>query len=159
MSEQSTPTTEDLREIVEQVWTAYLDPEGVRPLIPTDAPTSAADVSASVSLTGAWHGHVVVSCSARAARQAAAAFLATAPTEVSDEDLADVMGELANIVGGNVKSMLPESTAVSLPHVVTGASNRFPTTRRICELSGTWLDEPFSISMWQSRERAEVPVS
>ena len=79
--------------------------------------------------------------------------------EVSDEDMTDVMGELANIVGGNVKSMLPAATAVSLPHVVAGADNRFPTTRRICELSGTWLDEPFSISMWQGRGLAEVPAA
>ena len=79
--------------------------------------------------------------------------------EVGTEDMTDVMGELANIVGGNVKSMLPAATAVSLPHVVAGADNRFPTTRRICELSGTWLDEPFSISMWQGRGLAEVPAA
>ena len=27
------------------------------------------------------------------------------------------------------------------------------------EVAGTWLDEPFSISMWQSRELAEVPAA
>jgi chemotaxis protein CheX len=157
MNEQSTPTVEDLREIADQVWKAYLDPEGIRPLIPAESGASGVDVSASVSLTGAWDGHVLVSCSTTAAREAAAAFLGMEPTEVSDEDMTDVMGELANIVGGNVKSMLPPSTAVSLPHVVTGAANRFPMTRRIAELSGRWLDEPFSITMWQSSELAEVP--
>jgi len=157
MNEQTTPTINDLREIADQVWTAYLDPEGIRPLIPGDVVASD-EVSASVSLTGAWHGHVVVSCSVEAAREAAAAFLAMEKAEVSTEDMTDVMGELANIVGGNVKSMLPAATAVSLPHVVTGASNHFPTTRQICELAGTWLDEPFSISMWQVREKEEVTV-
>jgi chemotaxis protein CheX len=158
MNEQSTPTVEDLREIADQVWKAYLDPEGIRPLIPAEGAPAGTDVSASVSLTGAWDGHVVVSCSTGAARRAAAAFLGMEPEEVSEADLTDVMGELANIVGGNVKSMLPPATAVSLPHVVTGALNRFPMTRRICDLSGTWLDEPFSISMWQSSELAEVPA-
>jgi len=156
MNQPGTPTVDDLREIADQVWKAYLDPKGTRPLVPGDVPP-ATEVSASVSLTGAWHGHVVITCSARAARRAAAAFLAMEPAEVSDEDMTDVMGELANIVGGNVKSMLPPATAVSLPHVVTGASNRFPTTRQICALSGTWGDEPFSISMWQSRNRPGVP--
>ena len=159
MSELPTPTVEDLREIAEQVWAAYLDPEGVRPLLVGEPAEAAGGVSASVSLTGGWHGHVVVTCSAGAARHAAAAFLAMDEGEVSDEDMTDVMGELANIVGGNVKSMLPAATAVSLPHVVSGADNRFPTTRQICELAGTWLDEPFSISMWQSRELAEVPAA
>ena len=156
MSEQSTPTVDDLREIADQVWKAYLDPDGVRPLIPGGIPASGTEVSASVSLTGAWDGHVLVSCSAEAARHAAAAFLSMESAEVGTEDMTDVMGELANIVGGNVKSMLPAATAVSLPHVVNGANNRFPTTRQICELSGTWLDEPFSISMWQGRELSEV---
>jgi chemotaxis protein CheX len=156
MTDQPVPTSDDLREIAEQVWLAYLDPEGVRPLLLGEVAEPTAGVSASVSLTGAWHGHVVVTCSAEAARQAAAAFLAMEPAEVGDEDITDVMGELANIVGGNVKSMLPPATGVSLPHVVIGAANRFPTTRQICELSGTWLDEPFLISMWQSREMAAV---
>jgi chemotaxis protein CheX len=150
-----TPTVEDLSEIAEQVWKAYLDPDGIRPLIPAEsAVPSGTGYSASVSLAGAWDGHVVVSCSAEAARQAAAAFLGMDPAEVAAEDVTDVMGELANIVGGNVKSMLPPSTAVSLPHVVTGAGSHFPMTRRICELAGTWLDEPFSISMLQSAEAA-----
>jgi chemotaxis protein CheX len=159
MNEQSAPTVDDLREIAEQVWSAYLDPEGVRPFLLGDSQEAASAVSASVSLTGGWHGHVVVTCSSGAARHAAAAFLAMEAAEVSDEDMTDVMGELANIVGGNVKSMLPAATAVSLPHVVSGANNRFPTTRQICELSGTWLDEPFSISMWQGRVLAEVPAA
>jgi chemotaxis protein CheX len=159
MSDQATPTVEDLREIADQVWTAYLDPEGVRPFEQGEPREATKAVSASVSLTGAWHGHVVVTCSSEAARHAAAAFLAMESEEVGEEDIADVMGELANIVGGNVKSMLPAATLVSLPHVVNGANNRFPTTRQICELAGTWLDEPFSISMWQSREHAEVAAA
>jgi chemotaxis protein CheX len=159
MSDQPTPTINDLREIAEQVWSAYLDPEGVRPFQQGERRESATAVSASVSLTGAWHGHVVVTCSSEAARHAAAAFLAMETAEVSDDDMTDVMGELANIVGGNVKSMLPAATLVSLPHVVNGANNRFPTTRQVCELAGTWLDEPFSISMWQGRELAEVPAA
>jgi chemotaxis protein CheX len=148
-----TPTEADLSEIADQVWKAYLDPDGVRPLVPAQTvPSGSIGYSASVSLTGAWNGHVLVCCSAEAARQAAAAFLGMTPDEVAAEDVTDVMGELANIVGGNVKSMLPPATAVSLPHVVTGAGSRFPMTRRICELAGAWLDEPFSISMWQSAE-------
>jgi len=156
MSENVTPTVDDLREIADQVWSAYLDPEGIRPFQQGESHEPAKGVSASVSLTGAWHGHVLVTCSSEAARHAAAAFLAMETEEVSDEDMTDVMGELANIVGGNVKSMLPPATLVSLPHVVNGASNRFPTTRQICELAGTWLDEPFSISMWQGRDAGVV---
>ena len=152
MSEELTPTVDDLREIADQVWAAYLDPEGVRPYVVGEHQPVKVGMSASVSLTGAWHGHVVVTCSTLAARHAAAAFLAMEVDEVSDADMTDVMGELANIVGGNVKSMLPPATGVSLPHVVATADNFFPNTREVCALAGTWLDEPFSILMYQGRE-------
>jgi chemotaxis protein CheX len=150
---QYVPTVDDLNEIAEQVWSAYLDPEGINPLIPLDDVAFGGDLHGSVSITGSWHGHVVVACSAGAAKHAAAAFLAMDPAEVTDADLADVLGELANIVGGNVKSMLPEGCFISLPHVVSAPSsvNHWPSASQICELSGSWAGEQVSISMWQSR--------
>ena len=157
MSDELIPTVDDLREIADQVWAAYLDPEGVRPYLPGEPQEIKNGMTASVSLTGAWHGHVVVTCSTVAARNVAAAFLAMEVDEVSGADMTDVMGELANIVGGNVKSMLPPATGVSLPHVVATADNFFPATRKICELAGTWLDEPFTVSMHQGRD-AGVPA-
>ena len=159
MSVEIAPTVEDLTEICDQVWASYLDPEGLNPLLPVGPVDGGKDMFASVSITGTWAGHVVVTCSEAAARQAAAAFLVMEPAEVSNEDVADVLGELANIVGGNVKSMLPAGCFVSLPHVITnpGASTRFPSAVQICELAGTWLEEPVSISMWQIQgEVAEV---
>jgi chemotaxis protein CheX len=154
MSTTTVPTAEDLAEIVGQVWSSYLDVEGTDPLIPTGEGLKATDVVASVSITGGWSGHVVVSCSDTAARHAAAAFLMTVADEVSADDVTDVLGELANIVGGNVKSMLPASSMVSLPQVVnaSGGSVRWPACVQICELAGTWRDEPVSISMWQKTD-------
>src|SRR3712207_5397644 len=114
MSVQTVPNIEDLTEMVEQVWASYLDPEGVDPLIPAAAGENAAEVHSSVSITGSWQGVVVYGSSHAAARHAAAAFLAMDPDEVSQEDISDVLGELANIVGGNVKSMLPPGCFLSL---------------------------------------------
>jgi chemotaxis protein CheX len=147
------PTRDDLAEIVEQVWSAYLDPEGINPLIPLDDMAVDGDVHSSVSITGSWHGHIVVACSAGAAKLVAAAFLMVEPAEVTDADLADVLGELANIIGGNVKSMLPDGCFISLPHVVTAPAsvNHWPSASMVCELAGIWAGEQVSISMWQSR--------
>ena len=156
MSIDTVPTVEDLSSIADQVWSSYLDPDGVEPLIPTDVGTAPAGVVASVSISGGWSGHVVVSCSSDAARQAAAAFLMMDAGEVSTDDVADVMGELANIVGGNVKSMLPAASFVSLPHVVEGSQSavRWPACEQVTELAGTWKGEPISISMWQKHDQS-----
>lgn len=146
------PTEADLREIAEQVWSSYLDPEGVAPLLPADPAKARFDVMASVSITGSWHGHVVFACTEKAARNAAGAFLMMDSAEVTEADLADVLGELANIVGGNVKSMLPTGCFVSLPHVVMApgaAASRWPGVVRIADLVGEWMGESVTISMWQ----------
>ena len=39
---------------------------------------------------------------------------------VSHEDVVDAFGEIANVVGGNVKALLPELATLSLPEVVPG---------------------------------------
>ncbi|GAA1800896.1 hypothetical protein GCM10009682_23180 [Luedemannella flava] len=156
MSTEIVPTAQDLADIVGQVWSSYLDTEGTDPLIPIEESPST-DIVASVSITGGWSGHVVVSCSDAAAKQAAAAFLMMDATEVSADDVTDVLGELANIVGGNVKSMLPASSMVSLPQVVnvSGGSVRWPACVQICELAGVWREEPVSIAMWQKTDLAD----
>jgi chemotaxis protein CheX len=146
------PTEDDLRIIAEQVWSSYLDPEGIAPLLPMPPPSgSIDDVTASVSVTGAWRGHVLVSCSEAASRNAAAALLGIDLDDVSDDDVADALGELANIIGGNVKSLLPEPSALSLPHVhVEGHAGRYPSSTEICQLAGTWIDESVTVSVLES---------
>jgi chemotaxis protein CheX len=154
---ETVATESDLREIAEQVWSSYLDPEGVNPLLPADPDKARIDVMAAVSITGSWHGHVVFACTEKAARNAAAAFLAMDAAEVSTDDMADVLGELANIVGGNVKSMLPAGCFVSLPHVVLspGAVTHWPGVVRIANLVGEWQGESVTISMWQAASEEE----
>ncbi|HKS99691.1 MAG TPA: chemotaxis protein CheX [Rugosimonospora sp.] len=164
MTLQMAPTIDDLGEIAEQVWSSYLDPDGLSPLLPfvsdehEKTRSQGESLCASVSITGAWHGHVVVSCSAQAAKHAAAALLAMDVPEVTQQDTVDALGELANIVGGNVKSTLPPVCAISLPHVISGigVDSHWPAAVQVCELIGVWQDEPISISVWQSRSDRAV---
>jgi chemotaxis protein CheX len=145
------PTEDDLRVIAEQVWSSYLDVDGSSPLLPVPAPDSTLHVTASVSVTGAWRGHVLVSCSEAASRNAAAALLGIELDEVTEDDIADALGELANIIGGNVKSLLPEPCALSLPHVhIEGASGKYPASTEVCQLNGTWLNESVTVSVLES---------
>lgn len=145
-------TEGDLTEMAEQVWVSYLDPEGVSPLVPHGDTKQVSEVHSTVSITGSWHGHLVYASSREAAKKAAAAFLAMEPEEVGQEDISDVLGELANIVGGNVKAMLPPGCFLSLPTVVLApdTASYYPTAERISGLYGMWDGEPVSISMWQS---------
>lgn len=157
MSVETVVTEDDLAEMVEQVWASYLDPEGVSPLIPTGDQEQPSEVHSTVSITGTWHGHLVYASSTQAARKAAAAFLAMELDEVGQEDVSDVLGELANIVGGNVKAMLPAGCFLSLPTVVLApqTASYYPAAERISGLWGVWDGEPISISMWQSTKQGD----
>ena len=156
MSVEARVNQHDLAEMVEQIWMSYLDPEGVNPLIPTDDDGQPSDVHSSVSITGSWNGHIVYASSIVAAKKAAAAFLAVEIDRVSGEDVADVLGELANIVGGNVKAMLPPGAAISLPQVSMApqSATTYPSAERVSGLYGLWESEPISVSVWQYRNAA-----
>ena len=152
MSVGTIPKVSDLAEMVEQVWASYLDPDGTDPLITAESGSNACEVHASVSITGSWQGIVVFGSSEAAARLAAASFLQLEPAEVGEEDLSDVLGELANIIGGNVKAMLPPGCFLGLPQVVlVPDAVRIPAAVQVTGLYGQWKGEPVAVSMWQGR--------
>lgn len=72
---------------------------------------------ASVELKGGWNGEVLVECGAPQACRFAGHFLGTATPACADSVVLDVLGELANVIGGNLKSMLARGIQLSLPSV------------------------------------------
>lgn len=70
-----------------------------------------------VDIAGGWNGTVSVACPEAMARGAAAELFALAESAVDDADLVDLVGEIANVAGGNVKSLLPDESALTLPRV------------------------------------------
>ena len=111
---------EDLVELVEAVWQTTMGGE-IRfccceePEEPYDGHWSAA-----VHFTGDWNGLLVITMPNRSARSLAASMFQLSPDNVSDADMGDATGEVANILGGNVKALLPPPSALSLPSVYKG---------------------------------------
>ncbi|MFO0603461.1 MAG: chemotaxis protein CheX [Polyangiales bacterium] len=71
----------------------------------------------SVDIHGSWEGAVTLACAGPLARRAAGTMLDVAPGEVTGEDVRDALGEITNILGGNVKALLPAPSRLSLPEV------------------------------------------
>jgi chemotaxis protein CheX len=77
-------------------------------------------VRAVVKMTSAWTGAVLVECGQEAARRFAGRFLSMSPPPESVDDLVrDVLGELANMIGGNLKCVLKGGMRLSMPQVDT----------------------------------------
>lgn len=77
-----------------------------------------------VQIHGAWEGAVGVQCSARIARETAQVMFSLTGDTVAVDDLQDALGELTNVIGGNIKALLPEPCTLGLPVVVEGGDYR-----------------------------------
>jgi len=73
-----------------------------------------------VQLAGDWTGAVILECSERQACQFAGMVLGMDPPERADDDVRDVLGELVNMIGGNMKSSMTTGVRLSMPTVADG---------------------------------------
>jgi chemotaxis protein CheX len=76
---------------------------------------------ATVHIAGQWTGSVVLALAPQVALQSAAAMLQVAATDITAVDRQDVASELVNMIGGNLKSLLPGPSFLSLPTIVSGS--------------------------------------
>ena len=107
-----------------------------------DPPGPSEGVLALIGLAGTWAGSGTFSCSAEMARKISSALLMTEYDSINDEVL-DAIGEVTNMVLGNVKTSLEEKLGpmgLSIPTVVYG---RNFSTRSMAKSS--WTVVPFRL--------------
>lgn len=148
-----------IAEIARTVWSSFLH-MAVRELEPSESSTADHwhSASATVHITGSWNGTVILSCSTTLARRAAAAMFQTPGEDLDDAEVADAFGELVNIIGGNLKSLLPEPSQLSLPTVSHGAAHvvnvpgagLMEIVELVCE------GERLTIAVWDKRADARL---
>ena len=80
-------------------------------------------VSASMHLSGAWNGSVLMQCELPAAVEFTAAMIGVEKPTAADDDLKDVMGEVINMIAGNFKGLIG-GVHLSMPIVVEGQDYR-----------------------------------
>ncbi len=110
------PDVAQLMDITRNVWTEFLG-IGLAPLDTDRKPLRSAlsGCLASVAISGTWSGEVSVVCSRPLARRAAASMFGVSSDVVTADQIQDALAELANIIGGNVKALLPCPSELSLP--------------------------------------------
>lgn len=96
--------------VTESVTFSQADPAGPDP----------AHMSSCVQITGDWQGAVMIDCPGLVARKISAGMFAMEAKDVSQDEVRDALGEIANMVGGNLKPLLPGHCQLSLPTVAEG---------------------------------------
>jgi chemotaxis protein CheX len=133
-----------IQSIAEDAWTALVGEDEILLPIPGELPADA--LSSWVDVVGPWTGTVVLTTGRETAAELTRALLGEhSPAELEDEDIADAFGEIANVVGGNVKAALPGPSALSLPDVGAAPAVRNPAD--LCRVDVLWRGEPLSISV------------
>jgi chemotaxis protein CheX len=91
-----------------------------------------------VEITGDWNGKVLIRCDRGFAKDIAAVMFRTSG-EIGVDDLHDTLIELANIIGGNIKSLISSTSADSV------SPCQLSTPERIEENDVTQMREASSV--------------
>ena len=113
-------------------------------------------MTATIHLAGDWKGALALECGRKEACAFAARFLSMNPPEIVDDVVRDVLGELSNMIGGNLKCVLAGGLKLSMPSVVDGADHSL----RVCRagirerLVFECVEGIFSVAVLREERRA-----
>ncbi len=137
------PSLTDVHMVLEEVWGTFLGAED--PLLPAPPGDLQTGWSAAVTVSGAWEGMISIEVPTTMAEEVTRRMLAV--DETQDEDVADAVGELVNMIGGNIKSLMPGPSALSLPVVAAGRVARSSGAVEVCRVDASWAGAPLQVSV------------
>lgn len=110
---------------------------------------SVLSILAAIRISGDYQAIIEVATTPSAANVVTAAMCGLPMNEICDADLADSLGEIANIIGGNIKGAIPGETILSLPCVDLKHANRELAASASAE-TNSWFrlaQEPFCVRL------------
>ncbi|MFO0593307.1 MAG: chemotaxis protein CheX [Polyangiaceae bacterium] len=109
--------SDELASVIETVWSEVLRSDVRRLDEGEPCNVRLASVTARIHVLGPAPRTIVFTCSETLGRRLASFMFHVDPEAASAEDVNDAVGEVANMVGGNVKCIFGSPTTLSLPEV------------------------------------------
>lgn len=139
----------EVAQIAQEIFAAMIDRQpGLLTSWPAGPATVADPLYAWVDLGTVPASRVQLATAGATADALARAFLTMGQAEpVSADDVVDAFGEIANVLGGNIKALLPEHVGLTLPEV----SRADPSGQRGVEGAEAlfaWRGAPLVISLY-----------
>lgn len=150
----------DIADIVAEIGGVYLGQEAA---MIAERETAAEDpLTAFVTIQGAWPLAVSVSCSREMAADASRSMLGLEPHEVDEQTIFEVLGEMTNVIGGNMKALISEAAGItcqlSLPVVGDGWTAPFEASC-INEVWFSWHERCLCVRLLRIVRDAGPPVT
>jgi len=107
----------EISQFVTDTWSSLL---GMK-VSTTDKPFKPNDkkntLTGCVQIAGEWQGSITLYAPRELGKKVAATIYGLDQSDVNDQQIQDVIGEITNIIAGNIKSILPAPCSISLPSV------------------------------------------
>lgn len=111
--------TDDVVAITQNIFGTMLQMETYP--VPADASAKlGAEMVGCIQIVGEWSGTVLLETTVALASTAGARMLMMNEDEIVEADRQDTVAELTNMLGGNIKSIVPSPSSLSLPTVTNG---------------------------------------
>lgn len=141
-------------EITSNVWASILGVE----IVPSTAAellgalSGGPTLTACVQIAGSWEGTVLLHSSLALASRLAGIMFSSTAERLAQAEVEDAWGELANMVAGNVKALLPRPCQLSLPAVVRGLDYHIvvPGTSVLTQAFMECSNEPVLVTVLES---------
>jgi chemotaxis protein CheX len=132
-----------------EIWASMLGMD----LVPHDHASDDAPrtMTGCVQITGDWAGAVTVRCGTDLAREFAGAMFACEPEDLGEDEVRDALGELTNMTGGSVKSLVPGECHLGIPAVAEGLDYTLdiPRARQVCRMGFEHDGRAIQIVVWE----------
>jgi len=107
----------EISQFVTDIWSTFLSREVSltdKPFTPKGKDNT---LAGCVQITGEWQGTITLYAPKEIGRMIEANIYGLDETEVDNQQIQDVIGEITNILAGNIKSLFPPQCSLSLPSV------------------------------------------
>ena len=113
-----------------------------------------------IHISGAWQGAVAVQFPIALGREVACIMFGLEDGQSAAGEVEDALGEIANMLGGNLKALLPAPSVLSLPVVIKGQDYEFRVPGA-APINQSWFRSPhgdFAVTLFR-HEQVEAPAA
>ncbi len=139
----------EIQQFNQLVWSTLLGLD-IQPAPGIFSFSSSEMVTGSVQVTGKWNGAITLYLSSPLANHVTETMFSLEFGKATLDLKKDAIGELINMVGGNIKAMLPQPSSLSTPvFAMEGQSLEFPYPETITPCQFDCNGKSFALSLYE----------